>query len=84
MTTVDVLFRYATQPTDQTAMALGRARDVYGIRAVSINSAERTVRVEFDATHLNAAVVRKLLTATGLDVVEEVALVAAPETVAAG
>jgi hypothetical protein len=83
MTTVDVLFRYATPPSDQVAMALGRARDVYGIRGLAIDSAARTVRVEFDATRLNGSSVRRLLAASGLDIVEELPLVAPPEPVAA-
>ena len=59
-------------------MALGRARDVYGIRALAIDSGARTVRVEFDATRLNASTVRSLLTAAGLYIAEEVPLVAVP------
>lgn len=78
MTTVEVLYRYATPPTDQIAMALARTRDVYGIRKLLIDTGARTVRVEFDATRLNAATVSKLLMAAGLDLAEELPLIPPP------
>jgi hypothetical protein len=79
MTTVEVLYRYATPPVDQVALALARTRDVYGIRRLSVDTTARTVRVEFDATRLNTATVAKLLLAAGLDVAEELPLVALPQ-----
>lgn len=78
MTTVEVLYRYDTPPTDQVAMALGRARDVYGIRKLVIDSAVRTVRVEYDATRLNAPAIAKLLQEAGLDLAEQISLVPPP------
>ena len=78
MTTVEVLYRYVTPPTDHVAIALGRTRDVYGIRKLVIDSAARTVRVEYDATRLNTAVVAKLLMAAGLDLAEEMSLIPPP------
>lgn len=77
MTTVEVLYRYATPPTDQVAMALGRTRDVYGIRKLDLDTHGRTIRVEFDATRLNAATVGKLLMSAGLELVEELSLIPA-------
>jgi hypothetical protein len=71
VTTVEIVFRLAAPPTEQAALALGRARDVYGIRQLSFDREARTVRVEFDATRLNAAAVAKLLRAAGLDLIEE-------------
>jgi len=79
MTTVEVVYRYITPPTEQVALALGRARDVYGIRKLACDSQERTVRVEFDATRLNAAAVSKLLLDAGLDLAEELPLTAPVE-----
>jgi hypothetical protein len=76
MTTVEILFRYATPPTEQVAMALGGTREVYGIRRVSIDSGAKTLRVEFDATRLNAATVTRLMKQTGLEIEEQLALVA--------
>lgn len=82
MTTVEVLYRYGTPPTEQVALALARTRDVYGIRKSTLDHAARTVRVEFDATRLTLSAVNKLLMSTGLDVVEELPLVAPPVAVA--
>lgn len=56
-------------------MALGRVREVYGIRSLVVNEAQRTVRVEFDATRLTDAIVHGLLRRTGLDLVERVSLI---------
>lgn len=79
MTTVEVLYRYATPPTEQVARALARTRDVYGIRKLAIDTAAHTIRVEFDATRLNAPAVSKLLLAAGLDLAEELPLIPPPE-----
>ncbi len=78
MITVDITYRYAAPPTEQVAMALARARDVYGIRQLSFDRQGRTVRVEFDATRLNAAAVAKLLRAAGLEIEEDVQQLLAP------
>jgi hypothetical protein len=59
-------------------MALGRTRDVYGIRKLVIDTQARTIRVEFDATRLNVPTVGKLLLAAGLDLAEELPLIPAP------
>ena len=71
MTTVEILFRYATPPTEDVTLALASAREVYGIRRLSIDQPARTVRVEFDATRLSAATVASLVRMTGIDVVEQ-------------
>ena len=76
MTTVDILFRYATPPTETVAMALAGTRDVYGIRRVSLDAGAKTLHVEFDATRLNAATVTRLMKQTGLEIEEQLALVA--------
>jgi hypothetical protein len=75
MTTVDILFRYASEPTEAVGFALANTRDVYGIRRVSLDRAARTLRVEYDATRLNAAAVAKLVRQTGLDIDEELPLI---------
>jgi hypothetical protein len=84
MTTVDILYRYATPPTEQVALALARARDVYGIRKLSFDAASRTLRVEYDATRLSAAAVTKLVREAGLELAQEepVLQVTAPAAVA--
>ncbi len=78
MTTVEALYRYGTPPTEQVARALARARDVYGIRRLALDTSAHTLRVEFDATRLNPAAVAKLLLNAGLDVIEELPLIPPP------
>jgi hypothetical protein len=78
MTTVEILYRYATPPTEQVALALARIRDVYGIRHLAFDRQASTLRVEFDATRLNAATVTKLITVAGLEIAEEPLLIEPP------
>jgi len=54
MTTVDILFRYAAPPTEAATFALANTREVYGIRRLTFDRATSTLRVEYDATRLNA------------------------------
>jgi hypothetical protein len=78
MTTVDVLFRYAVPPTEAQVLALANARDVYGIRRISFDRGAHTVRVEYDASRLNAAMVTQLVRRAGIQIGEELPLIAAP------
>ncbi len=78
MTTVDILLRYSTVPTEATAFALGNLREVYGIRRLSFDREARTLRVEYDATRLNAAAVIQLVRSAGLQVTEEVQVALPP------
>jgi hypothetical protein len=82
MTTVEIVYRYATPPTEQVAIALAHARDVYGIRQLSFDRIARTLRIEYDATRLNAAAVTKLVRDAGVDIIDEAPLIAAPAPVA--
>jgi hypothetical protein len=75
MTTVEILYRYTTPPSESVSFALAGTRDVYGIRRIQVDNDARTLRVEFDATRLNAATVTNLVRMTGLDVAEELALI---------
>ncbi len=77
MTTVEILFRYSTAPTEAQTFALANARDVYGIRRISLDRQAHTVRVEYDATRLNAAMVAQLIRRAGVDIAEELSLIAA-------
>jgi len=72
MTTVEIVYRYATPPTEQVAAALAHARDVYGIRQLSFDRAARTLRIEYDATRLNTAAVTKLVREAGLDIILDI------------
>jgi hypothetical protein len=87
MTTVEIVLRYATPPTEAVTFALANTREVYGIRRLSFDRSAHTLRVEYDATRLSAAEVTKLVRNAGLQVVEEVPLAAplpAPEPAPAG
>jgi hypothetical protein len=75
MTQLDVMYRYLTPPTEPATMALGRVREVYGVRRVVFNEADKTVRVEYDATRLTEAIIHQLLRRSGLDIVERVSLI---------
>jgi predicted extracellular nuclease len=83
MTTVDVVYRYGNVPTEAAALALGKLREVYGIRRVEFRQAEKTVTVEYDSTRLTEAVVSQLLRRGGLDIVERVPLYTTPAPAAA-
>jgi hypothetical protein len=71
MTTVEILFRYATPPSEAVNVALARTREVYGIRNLSFDRTAQTLRIEYDATRLNAATVGRLIRQCGLDITEE-------------
>ena len=75
MTTVDILFRYSTPPTEAATQALAQVRDVYGIRRTQINAAAYTLLVEYDASRLSAATVANIVRSTGLQVAEELPLI---------
>jgi len=68
MTTVDVVYRYQSRPTQPTLVAIGNMREVYGIRSVRFDESASTIRVEYDATRLSEAAVHQLLRRTGLDI----------------
>jgi hypothetical protein len=71
MTTVEILFRYERHPTEAAMIALGNMREIYGVRRVTVNEAWHTIRIEYDATRLNAAVIGQLLRRCGISVSEE-------------
>jgi len=81
MTTVEILFRYAEAPSETQVLALAQARDVYGIRRLSFDRETHTLRVEYDATRLNAAMVTQLVRRAGVQIAEELPLIppTAPE-----
>lgn len=78
MTTVEILFRYVGAPTESQMLALSRARDVYGIRHTSVDRQAHTIRVEYDATRLNAAMVAQIVRRAGVDLAEELPLIPPP------
>ncbi len=74
MTLVDVLFRYGLPPNESVMGAYGQLSNVYGIRRLQLNEADRTIRVEYDATRLTEAKVEGLLRAAGFDISDKPAL----------
>jgi hypothetical protein len=74
MTTVEILFRYATPPTERVTLALAGTCEVYGIRRLKFDRAAQTLRVEYDATRLNAATVARLVGQAGLEITEQLPL----------
>jgi hypothetical protein len=75
MTAVDVCFKYGTPPSELEAQALNSAREIYGIRKITFDEKDRTVRVEYDATRFDETTVANLLRRAGLDLKEKVELV---------
>lgn len=75
MTQLDIMYRYGIPPSEAATMALGRIREVYGIRGLVFDEAARTVRLEYDATRLTEPIVHDLLRRSGLDIVERVSLI---------
>jgi hypothetical protein len=65
--------------------AMGKMREVYGVRRILMKPDWKTVQVEYDATRLNNAIIHELLRQSGLDIVEELPLIPpqppAPEAV---
>jgi hypothetical protein len=74
MTYLDVVFRYVGTPGENELRAIDGMREVYGVRQVSFNEKDRTVRVEFDASRLKTEAVARLLRQAGIDVGEPLAL----------
>ena len=86
MTQLDVMYRYGGAPTETIMMALGRIREVYGIRRLAFDETARTVRLEYDASRLTEPIVHQLLRRSGLDIIERVSLLPPqpePEPIAA-
>ena len=78
MTQLDVLYRYGTPPVEAAVAAIARLREVYGVRKLELNEAEKTVRIEYDASRLNEPLIHQMLRRAGLDVVETMPMFAAP------
>jgi hypothetical protein len=78
MTQLEIFYRYTTQPSEATAFALASTREVYGIRRLTFDRQARTLRVEYDATRLNAASVTQLVRQAGLEIAEELPLILPP------
>ena len=78
MTQLDVLYRYGVPPSESVALAMGKVREVYGVRRLVVDEAEKTVRVEYDASRLTESVIHQLLRRAGLDIVEKMPMFVTP------
>jgi hypothetical protein len=74
MTQMEVAYRFAGPPSESAMRAIDSIREVYGIRRVSFNDQEQTVRVEYDASRFKEPVVANLLRRAGVDIRERLAL----------
>ena len=78
MTQLDVLYRYGAFPTENAAIALGKLREVYGIRKLHLDERASTIRIEYDASRLTEPVIHQLLRRAGLNIVETIPMYPAP------
>ncbi|HTR64688.1 MAG TPA: hypothetical protein VMH85_02865 [Terriglobales bacterium] len=67
MTQLEVAYRYGAAPTESAMRAIDNVREVYGIRRISFFSADRIVRVEFDASRMKEPTVAGLLRGAGIE-----------------
>jgi hypothetical protein len=74
MTQLDVTYRYGNAPNEAEMRAIDNMREVYGIRRISFNEQDKTVRVEYDASRLTEPSVAALLRRAGVDVKEKLVL----------
>lgn len=70
MTTVDVIFAYAGNPSEASILALSNVRQIYGIRRVELDERAHTIHVEYDATRLTEQTVAQLVRRTGIAMAE--------------
>jgi len=70
MTQMEVTYRYNATPGEAAFRAIDSVSEVYGIRKISFNQNDRTVRVEFDASRLKEPMIAGLLRESGIDIGE--------------
>lgn len=71
MTQMEIAYRYAGSVGEAEMRALDSMREVYGVRRITLNEKERTVRVEFDASRFKEPVIAGLLRRAGVDIGEK-------------
>ncbi len=74
MTQLEVAYRYRTPPGEAAMRAIDNLHEVYGVRRVTFDEKERTVRVEFDASRLTEPMIAGLLRHAGIDLRERLVL----------
>jgi hypothetical protein len=70
MTQLDLLFHYEVAPSPSALLAFNKIRDVYGVRRLELRERDKSIRIEFDATRLSAAVIQQLLRRADINVAE--------------
>ena len=71
---MEVAYRYGATPGEAKLRALDAVREVYGIRRLSFDHKQRSVRVEYDASRMKEPVIAGLLRRAGIDVREKLIL----------
>jgi hypothetical protein len=71
MTQLEVAYRYGTPPGEAELRALDAVREVYGIRKISFDHKDKSVRVEFDASRFKEPVIAGLLRRAGIELLEK-------------
>jgi len=70
MTFLVSVFPYQGIVTERAVRALDEIRDVYGIRALSVDESSRNVRVEYDASRLKESDLGFMLRNAGIPLQE--------------
>jgi copper chaperone CopZ len=83
MTQLEALYRYEYHPSENVMLALGKLREVYGVRHMKLDPEQKTILVEYDGTRLTNLVVAELLRRAGLTIEEELSLIPPPPVEAA-
>jgi hypothetical protein len=68
MTLFEVTFYYGLPPGERELQALGRVRQVYGVRKTWFDEKAHTIRVEYDASRLTEHDIAALLRNAGVDI----------------
>ena len=74
MTQMEVVYRYRATPGEAEMRALDGMREVYGIRRLTFDEKDKTLRLEYDASRLQEAAVSALLRGAGIDISEKLIL----------
>ena len=74
MTQLDVSYRYGNVPSEAEMRALDNVREVYGVRRITFDEKQNTVRVEFDASRLSEPAIAALLRRAGVDIIEKLVM----------
>jgi hypothetical protein len=78
MTQLDVVYRYGVPPSESAVLAMAKVREVYGVRRMDFDEANKTVLVEYDASRLTEPVIHHLLRRAGIDILETLPMFITP------